>query len=344
MPQKRANRLAQRVPCSNGEEMEEDYYKILGISRDASSADVQKAYRLLARKYHPDVNPDNASAKTKFQQVQKAYDVLSDSEKRELYDRYGSSFETMGESGPGRPEWQTYTTGGGGSGEVDFSQFFGSGGLGGQPGGFEGGFGDIFSQFRGGRPRGPRQSRRRPTRGSDLRHELEVPFETAVTGGEVALNVRRPTGKVENITAKIPAGIEDGKTIRLRGQGDPGSEDGQPGDLLIKVHVSQHPFYRRQSDNLLVTVAVTVFEAALGAKVDVPTPKGVISLTVPAGTSSGSRLRVKGHGIQFAGKSASDLFAEIQIALPESIDQSSVDLLEQFDKLNPLSPRRNLKW
>ena len=324
--------------------MKEDYYQILGIGRDASSADIQRAYRQLARKYHPDVNPDDDSAKKKFQQVQKAYDVLSDSEKRELYDRYGSSFESMGEGGAGGPQWQTHTSAGGGPGEVDFSQFFEGGAVGGQAGGFEGAFGDIFSQFRGGRPRGQRQSRRRAARGSDLHHELEVPFETAVTGGEVALNVRRPTGKVENITAKIPAGIEDGKTIRLRGQGEPAPQNGPAGDLLIKVHVSPHPCYRRQADHLLVEVPVTVLEAAVGAKVDVPTPKGVISLTVPPGTSSGSRLRVKGHGIQFSGKTPGDLFAEIQITLPASIDQNSIELLDQFDQRNPHSPRRNLKW
>jgi len=327
-------RMARLSFCKMAMSMEEDYYKILGVSRNASAPDIQKAYRKLARKFHPDVNPDDDSAKKKFQQVQKAYDVLSDSEKRELYDRYGSSFESMG--GEGR--------GSGVPDDFDFTQFFGGGGMGGQPSGFEGNLGDIFGQFRGGQSRGPGQTRRRPVRGSDLRHELEIPFETSVTGGEVALNVRRPTGKIENITAKIPAGIEDGKTIRLRGQGEPPPQEGQPGDLLIKVRILPHPFFRRQADNLLVTIPVTIGEAALGAKVDVPTPKGVISLTVPPSTSSGSRLRVKGHGVQLANKTAGDLFAEIQIVLPDSIDQSSADLLNDFDQRNSLAPRRDLKW
>lgn len=317
--------------------MDEDYYKILGISRNASAADIQKAYRQLARKYHPDVNQNDDSAKRKFQQVQKAYDVLNDPEKRKLYDQYGSSFESMGE-GPFR--------GGGGHGfeGFDFNQVFGGPGFGGPSGQFEGGFEDILRQFGGGGPARGRQTRRRSIRGSDLHHELEVPFGTAVTGGEVGLNVRRPEGKVETITAKIPAGIEDGKTIRLRGQGEPAPNGGRPGDLLIKVRVAPHPYFRRQGDNLILAVPVSVAEAALGAKVEIPTPKGIIALKIPPGTSSGKRLRVKGHGVQTARGAKGDLLAEIQIMLPSQLDQASADLLTQFDQRNAMSPRKDLKW
>ncbi len=316
--------------------MEEDYYKILSVGRDASAADIQKAYRKLARKYHPDVNPDDATAKRKFQEIQKAYEVLNDAEKREMYDRYGSSFESMGAGGPGGGTWRTHSTGPGGQTEVDFSQFFGSGGQ----GGFEGGFGDIFRQFGGG---AARQARQRPRKGTDLKHQLDIPFNTAVTGGEARINVKRPDGKVESIAVKIPAGIEDGKTIRLRGQGAASPNGGPAGDILITVKAAPHPYFRRRGNNLEVDVPVTLAEAGLGGKIDVPTPKGVITLTVPPGTSSGKRLRVKGHGVQ-SQSNPGDLYAEIQIVLPSEIDAEGEELIRQFDAKHKLKPRADLRW
>jgi DnaJ-class molecular chaperone len=323
--------------------MEEDYYKILGVSRNASAAEIQKAYRALAKKYHPDVNPEDRSAKTKFQRVQKAYDVLKDPQKREMYDRYGSSFESMGAGGPGGGAWRTTAGGPAGFEEFDFSQLFG-GRHGDEASGFEGSFGDIFRQFTGAGGAGRRQTRRRSVRGRDLRHELEIPFQTAVTGGEARLNVQRPTGKVDSITVKIPAGIDDGKTIRLRGQGEPGSSGGPDGDILITVRVAPHPCFRRRGKDLEVAVPVSLAEAAQGANVDVPTPKGVISLRVPAGTSSGRRLRVKGHGVASADGTKGDLYAEIQIALPKDLDDESLALIRQIDERNSFDPRRGLRW
>ena len=265
--------------------MDEDYYKILGVKRDASQPDIQKAYRELARKYHPDMNPGDSHAKERFQRVQQAYDVLSDPEKREMYDRYGSSFQSAG-GGPGAGQ-HTYQHGGPGQGfeEVDFSQFFG--------GRDSEGFADIFRQFSGGRAR---SRRARPQRGSDLQHQLEIPFQTSITGGEAALTIRRAGGKVETISVKIPTGIEDGKKIRLRGQGETAPGGGKPGDLLIQIHVAAHPFFKRRGNNLEVVVPVTLAEAALGAKIDVPTPKGTITLTVPPGTSGGRKLARQGAG------------------------------------------------
>lgn len=322
--------------------MEEDYYKILGVSRNASAAEIQKAYRTLARKYHPDVNPNDKKAKEKFQRIQKAYEVLRDPEKREMYDRYGSSFESAGASGPGGG-WRTYTAGPEGFGEFDFSQLFG-GRYGTQEGGFESAFGDIFRQFTGGAASGSRRTARRAARGADLHHEVEIPFGTSVTGGEVRLSVRRPSGKMETISVKIPPGIEHGKTIRLRGQGEAGPAGGQPGDLLITVRVAPHPCYRRHGNDLEVHVPVTVAEAALGAKVDLPTPKGVISLKIPPGTSSGKRLRVKGHGVAPKGGQAGDLYAEVHIALPEALDEESRELVRQLDRRNAWNPRAGLQW
>jgi DnaJ-class molecular chaperone len=318
--------------------MAEDYYKILGIQRGASASDIQNAYRKLARKYHPDLNPDDAAAKEKFQKVQQAYEVLNDPKKRDLYDRYGSSYESFGPGGPtrgpGGASW-SFHGGPGGFEEVDLSELFGGGGAG-------GGFADFFRQVAGGGPRG--RARPTPGRGADLQHAITVPFATAVEGGEVRLEVSRSGGKRESISVKIPAGIEDGKKIRLRGQGEASPTGGPPGDILLKVNVAPHPTYRRHGKDLEVAVPVTVAEAALGGKVDVPTPQGTITLTVPPTTSSGKRLRIKGHGIDDGKGPPGDLFAEVQIMLPENLDEESRRLLQDFDGRNRMSPRSQLRW
>ncbi|MBI3839315.1 MAG: J domain-containing protein [Planctomycetia bacterium] len=323
--------------------MAEDYYKTLGVSRDASPADIQKAYRKLARKYHPDLNPENKDAKTKFQEVQRAFDVLNDPSKRELYDRYGSSFESIGagpRGGGGQTKWGGGTTG---AEEIDFSQLFGEK-FSGDPTSM---FGDMFSQFRraGGRPR--REAPQGAARGTDVSAELEIPFATAVLGGQAQISVRRKTGKVDTLEVKIPPGIEEGKKIRLRGQGEAG-RGGARGDIFIIVHIAAHPWYHRRGRNLEVRVPVTLAEAALGAKVDVPTPRGTISLRVPPDTSSGKRLRIKGHGVAGRNGEAGDLFAEIQIVLPTPLDPESVELIKKLDahsrSMRPQEPRRDLRW
>lgn len=320
--------------------MDNDYYKTLGVNRNASQAEIQKAYRKMAARYHPDLceEANKERAKEKFQQIQKAYDVLSDPDKREMYDRYGSSFESMG-AGAGGP-WQTYSRGGPGFEDFDFTQFFG--GRGGRAG--RSPFEDIFQQFmRGGA--GPGTSTRRArARGADLTHELRVPFKTAIEGGQARLTVRRPSGKVETISVKIPAGIQDGKKIRLRGQGEPSLGGGPPGDLLITVQVEPHPFFRRRGNDLEVKVPVTLAEAALGAKVDVPSPRGTISLAVPPGTSSGRRLRVKGFGVRPPKAAPGDLYAEIQIVLPDRLDDESRRLIQQLAGQTAFDPRASLKW
>jgi molecular chaperone DnaJ/curved DNA-binding protein len=322
--------------------MAEDYYKTLGVARDASAADIQKAYRKLARKYHPDLNPDDKTAKGKFQEVQRAFDVLNDPSKRELYDRYGSSFEAMGAGAGPRGGRATWSTGAGGE-EIDFSQLFGERFGGEDPTGM---FGDLFGQFRraGGRGRG---AARPAARGADLVSELAIPFHTAVMGGEAQISLRRHDGRVETLAVKIPAGIDEGKKIRLRGKGEevPG---GTAGDVLITIHVATHPWFTRRGNNLEVRVPVTLAEAALGAKVDVPTPKGTISLRVPPGTSSGKKLRIKGHGVAPAGREPGDLYAEIQIVLPAPVDDECVELIKKLDehatRAHPQQPRKDLRW
>jgi len=319
--------------------MDDDYYKILGVQRNASPAEIQKAYRKMASKYHPDLvedEKDKKRAKQKFQEVQKAYDVLSDSNKRELYDRYGSSFESMGGGGGG---WQAHPGGGGGFEDIDFSQVFGGrgGGAGASP------FEDIFAQFtRGGDPRG--RTRAAPRRGGNVQHTIRVPFKTAIIGGEARLAVRRPDGKVENISVKIPQGIEEGKELRLRGQGEPSPNGGPSGDMLITVDIDAHPHFKRRENDLIVTVPVTLAEAAFGTKVDVPSPKGTITVTIPSGTSSGKRLRVKGYGVTTAKGAQGDLYAEIQIELPEHLDEESQNLIREFDQQTDLDPRSGLTW
>jgi molecular chaperone DnaJ/curved DNA-binding protein len=329
--------------------MAEDFYKTLGVSRDASSADIQKAYRDLARKYHPDLHPDDKTAKKKFQKVQAAFDVLNDAAKREQYDRYGSSFESMGAGGPrgasGGGGWGGAAPGGSaGFEDVDFSQFFGDRSGGEAPASFS----DLFSQFRRGQP-GRTKRAAEPQQGADLAAEIEVPFNTAILGGEAQISIRRQSGEVETLVVKIPVGIEDGKKIRLRGQGEaPPTARGTPGDILITVRVASHPHFSRRGKNLDVQVPVTLSEAVSGAKIEVPTPQGTIMLRVPPGTSSGKKLRVKGRGVAPKGSEPGDLFAEIQIVLPAHLDDESRELVAKLDahwqEKSPQHPRRDLSW
>jgi curved DNA-binding protein len=323
--------------------MAEDYYKTLGVRRDASQADIERAYRELARKSHPDLNPDDKAAKAKFQQVQEAFDVLGNTEKRELYDRYGSSFESMGAGGPQGAAWGTRPGAGFGAGaeNVDFSQFFG------ERFGAEGmgGLGDIFGQFRRASEQRPAAAApRQRTRGEDILHQTRIPLNIAVGGGQIQVTVQRRSGKVDQINVKIPAGIEDGKKIRVRGQGEPPPGKGTPGDILIVVRVDPHPFFTRRGRNLHLKVPVTLGEAALGAKIDLPTPTGTVTLSVPPGTSSGAKLRVKGHGVKSKGAAAGDLLAEIEIVLPKELDDVDRKAIEQLAERHPQQPRADLRW
>jgi curved DNA-binding protein len=319
--------------------MAQDYYETLGVGRTATAEEIQKAYRNLARKYHPDKNPDDASAKKKFQEVQSAFDVLNDAEKRKLYDQYGNNYEAFSGGVPpgGGPNKWTYSTGPQ-TYPFDLNDLFG-GGAEGSAG--AGGFADMFKQF--GRGAGTRR-RPQPQRGADLKHELTVPFATAVLGGQAALSIQRHDGKLETIHLKIPVGIDDGKRIRLRGQGEPGSGDAPPGDILVTVRVSAHPFFRRTGKRLDVRVPVTLAEAVRGAKIDVPTPQGTISLSIPPGTSSGKRLRIKGHGVRPPNQTPGDLFAEMQIVLPEGLTDEEGQQLADISARHPQHPRTELRW
>jgi len=314
--------------------MAQDYYATLGVTRTASADEIKKAYRRLARKHHPDLNPDDPKAKEKFQEVQTAFDVLSDPKKREMYDRYGSAYESVGAGahGGGPRAWPGGGPGGGGF-EVDLEDLFGGGG--------GGGFADLFKQFN---QRGRAQRRAASAAGADLEHELSVPFATAVLGGEAQIAVRRADGRVETIRVKIPPGIESGKKIRLRGQGEPGANGGPAGDILIRVEVAPHPFYRRHGKQLEVTVPITLAEALAGGKIELPTPHGIITLTVPPNSSSGRKLRARGQGVKGGGGEPGDLIAELQIVLPKNLSDDDRRQLTELAQKYHDNPRASLKW
>lgn len=331
--------------------MADDYYKTLGVDKGASDDTIRTAYRELARKYHPDLNPDDESAKKKFQEATIAFEVLSDKEKRKQFDRFGHAFDPSagGPAGGGWPGGGPQggfggTAGGPGGYEFDLNDLFGGGGAG--AGGGAGGFADLFKQFgggAGGRPAG-RSGRQQPTPGSDISHEITIPFGTAILGGETSLSLKRSGGKQGTISVKIPAGVEDGKKIRLRGQGNPSPNGGPAGDILLVVRVASHPHYRRKGRNLEVDVPVTLAEIAEGAKIDLPTPHGVITLTIREGTTNGSRLRVKGQGVKAAKQEPGDLYAVIQLELPKDLNSEDRSLLAEISNRYPQSPREDLRW
>ena len=320
--------------------MAEDHYETLGVPRTASAEDIRKAYRELARKYHPDLHPDDAAAKEKFKKVQTAFDVLNDQSKREMYDRYGSSFEGVGAGGPGggwgggRGPFPGGGVPGGGGAEIDLESLFGGGG----------GFGDFFGGGGGTRSRGRRRAAR--AAGEDVTARLDIPFTLAIDGGKTDVRFDRG-GKAETISVTIPQGLPDGARMRLRGQGLPGTGGGPAGDLLLEVRVEPHPLFRRSGDTLEVTLPVSIAEAIEGAKVDVPTPWGTIALKVPPGTSGGRKLRAAGMGVRHANGAKGDLIAEVQIVLPDTADAAAREALlaaAQAATATAASPRSQLRW
>ncbi len=319
--------------------MAADYYKTLEVPRNASQAEIQKAYRELARKHHPDMNPDKPEAVKKFQEVQAAFDVLNNPEKREMYDRYGSSFETMGQGAPQGGTWSAEPSAGFNVEDIDFGQFFGD-----RFGEGGGGLGDIFSHVRRGANRSGGGTAASKRRGSDVSSEVTIPFNTAINGGDIQLSLRRQSGETETIVVKIPPGIEDGKKMRLRGKGEPASGRRTAGDLMLTVHVAPHPFFARRGNDLLLRLPVTLGEAVAGGSVDVPTPKGTVALHVPPGTSSGKKLRIKGHGVAPKGSTPGDLLAEVQIVIPPQLTEEDRAAIRQMDARYSTNPRQGLRW
>jgi molecular chaperone DnaJ len=311
--------------------LNKDFYALLGVSKDASEADIKKAYRKLAKTLHPDRNPDDAGAELRFKEVGEAYSVLSDPEQRKQYDAIrsmtsgGARFTSGGRGGGSGGFEDVFSTmfgGGGGAGpNVRFGTSGGPGGasledlLGGMFGG--GGGGGAF-----GAPRGPR-------RGADIDATTRLGFRQAVTGETVQL--RSSEGR--NITVRIPAGVKDGQRIRLRGKGRPGDDGAPAGDMVVTVQVEPHPVFGRDGDNLSVTVPVTFAEAALGATLEVPTLDGAtVKVKLPAGTPSGRVLRVKGRGVERKGQPPGDLLVKMEVAVPQRLSDDAREAVEAFQQ------------
>lgn len=302
-----------------------DYYKTMGVGKSASQDEIDKAYRNLARKYHPDLNPDDPEgAQKKFQELQEAYETLKDPEKRKLYDQLGSGYKQYGGAG-GNPFGAGAGPFGGGSftwsstGEgVDINDILGKM------------FGGGSSPFGGQGTR--RRSRSAAQPGQNVTSSIDIPFKTALFGGTVPLAYQLPSGRRETLDVKIPAGIETGKKIRLRGKGEPSPNGGKPGDLILEVRVLPHPYYTREGKNLYVHIPITLKEAVRGGKIDVSTPTGTITMTVPAGSTTGTKLRIKEHGVPAAqaGEKKGDLFVVFDVDLPSAWSQEDLDLIEKL--------------
>jgi len=313
--------------CYPLEMSKRDFYEVLGVSRSATKDEVRKAYKKLARKFHPDVKPADPDSEKKFSEITEAYDVLSDEEKRKNYDQFGHSFRGAGSGPSGGNPFEGF---GGGGASFDLDDLLG--------GMFGGGGGKGGSPFGGGRRGQPRAQK-----GSDVKAEITVPFTVAVEGGDYSLSVQQGS-KNERLTVKIPAGIDEGQSIRLAGQGGAGSGGGAAGDLLVTIHIAAHPWFRRDGHNLLVDVPVTPSEAALGAKIDVPTlHEGVVVLSVPPGTSSGAKLRLRGKGVRNPKTGdRGDQFVVLKIVLPKELSDEAQALYQQLADLPSIDPRDGL--
>lgn len=381
-----------------------DYYKTLGVDRNAGEADIKKAYRKLARKYHPDVNPNDPASEQKFKEISEAYHVLADPEKRKKYDQYGdAAFQPGG--------GQQYS--GGFDGSFDFSDIFGGGG-GGRGGAAGGPFADIFDMFGGGQPGGRRgragaARMNQPMKGEDLHFTMSIPFMEAFRGikkeisfdgfdrcdkcagkgtepgskpvtcpqcggsgqmkmGKGIFNISQPCGAcggtgrkqgppcgkcsgrgalpaVKRLNVKIPAGVDNGSRIRIPGKGHPGHNGGPPGDLYIVTSVDPHPLFERKGNNLHVEVPVTVVEAALGTRLEVPTPEGKSSISIPEGTDSGKKFRLRGKGFPSLNSPGArgDLYVTVKVTTPKNLDKSTKDMLKDFAAAHPEDPRAYLR-
>ncbi|MGK3949613.1 DnaJ C-terminal domain-containing protein [Microbacterium sp. K2] len=316
---------------------DKDFYKILGVSKDVSDADLKKTYRKLARKYHPDSNQGDEKAEAKFKEISEAYSVLSDAEQRKEYDEIramgsGARF-TAGGAGAGGFEDVFSRFGQQGRGQqqsADFEDIFAM---------FNQGQGGTFGSGRFGQTSGGYRGFGGPQKGADVTARTTLDFATAVQGETISL--QGDDGKPFKV--KIPAGVADGQKIRLRGRGRPSPDGGENGDVVVQIAVRPHPVFTREGLNLRVVVPVTFTEAALGATIEVPTLSGdTVKLRVAPGTPSGRVLRVKGRGVATS-KGTGDLLAELQIAVPSHLDEAAREALEKFQSLEPAeNPRADL--
>ncbi len=331
-----------------------DFYEILGVERGASASEIKKAYRKLAKKYHPDINPNNKRAEAHFKDVNEAYDVLSDQNKRRNYDMGGNNPFAGGgpghggHGGHGGPGWPP--GGGGPQGAGGPQGGGGPQGAGGPQGGFDYSeyasgsmddvFGDIFGRM-GGRGPGPQP----PSRGKDNEHVVNIDFHHALNGTEVELTLKSGKG-TERIKVKIPAGTGDGDRVRVIGRGGPGRNGGPAGDLYIKARLNEHKYFKRSVNDIYLEVPITIKEAILGATIEVPTIDGTnTKIKIAPGTQSGTKLRIKGKGapkVHGTGHGRGNQYLEIKVIVPSKVDDETKRLLEELDRINPYEPRCNL--
>lgn len=321
--------------------MAKDFYKILGVDRSASEKDIKKAYRKLARENHPDVNK-SSGAEAKFKEISEAYQVISDPDKRALYDQWGEQFDKVpsGASGPGG-----YA--GGVPGGVDFADIFrqaqggqGRGGVQWQGGGD---VGDLFEGLFGFRKRGGQGApNQEPFRGQSAPKGQDVEQPVTITLGESVRGATRTfqftlqgthSGQAfpRKVTVKIPAGVREGSTVRAKGQGAPGPGGGANGDLLLRVHLQSHPFWTRKGDDLHAELPISFEEATLGATVEVPTLDGHVKLKIPVGTNSGTNFRLSGRGIPKPKGGKGDLYFKAKIAVPKELTDEQKELVQQLN-------------
>ena len=304
--------------------MANDPYQTLGVSRTATSDEIRSAFRTIAKKNHPDLNPGDKGAEDRFKAANAANEILSDPERRAKFDR--GEIDAAGQERQARPERQYYRD-------------FAGGEAGSRYGNGEGidpeSLGDIFGEYFGRETGGTR-----PRKGADRRYRLEVPFLSAINGATERLTL--PGG--ETVDVRIPAGIEDGQSLRLRGKGDPGRLGGPDGDALIEVAVASHPVYRRVGRNVEVDLPVTLAEAVGGARVPVPTPRGEVNLAIPAGSDAGARLRLRGRGVaESGGEAAGDMFVTLRLVVGPR-DAALETALREWQERHPdFDPREALR-
>lgn len=298
--------------------MADELYDVLGLSKDASSDEIRTAYRALAKKHHPDLNPGDKAAEETFKKIQAANDILSDPEKRRLYD--AGAIDAEGNETQ-RGFYREYASTGG---EHPYHS----------SAGFED-ISDLFSELFGARAQQGDAAEFR-MRGGDIRYSMEVPFLEAINGTKK--RVTMPDGKT--LAINVPPGLQSGQILRLRGQGSPGTGDAEPGDAYVEIDVAPHPKFRRRGNDIHIELAIALHEAVLGGKVRVPTVGGTVAMTVPAGANTGDTLRLKGKGVPgTSGRAAGDQIITLRVQLPDEPDDALKSFLAEWAKSNAYDPR-----
>lgn len=317
-----------------------DFYSILGVSRSATAEEIKKAYRKLAMQFHPDKNPGDKKAEEKFKEISEAYDVLSDTKKREMYDQFGHAGSQQGFGGAGGP------FGGAAGGFGGFGGFGGPGRsqAGGDP--FQDIFGDVFGDIFG-NARGPgsgpgARTRRQHAKGTDLRYTLNVSFEESALGTEKVISFVRQKGAKEEsakLSVNVPAGVKEGQRLKLAGEGDAPEGGGSAGDLYVIINIQDHPLFKRNENDVTLDLPITYTDAILGTSIEVPTLTGKAMIRIPAGTHSGQTFRLKGKGFpKLGGFGSGDMLVRILVDTPHNLSSRQKELVEELAKTTEPTP------